>query len=142
MTNIIISNHCNEQEFKDIVRINGLWKYNMDKTNGKLGVPDTEIVRVARENNIIVGGASGFTYLSSLETEVLWVSETCRGQNVASRLLAEIENEARALGCRIAHTTTYSFQAPSFYQKQGYVICGEINGFPDDITLYMLKKQL
>jgi len=104
MADIIISNCYDEQEFKDIVRINGLLKYNMDKTGGKLKVPDAEIVRVAREN--------------------------------------EIENEAKALGCHFAHTTTYSFQAPLFYQKQGYTICGEIDGFPDDIKLYMLKKQL
>ena len=32
MADIIISNCYDEQEFKDIVRINGLLKYNMDKT--------------------------------------------------------------------------------------------------------------
>ena len=28
------------------------------------------------------------------------------------------------------------------FSKQGYVICGKIDGFPDDIKLYILKKQL
>jgi len=31
----------------------------------------------------------------------------------------------------LAHLTTYSFQAPQFYQKNGFVVCGEIDGFPD-----------
>lgn len=70
------------------------------------------------------------------------MQEAYRGQKIASRLLGEIEHQAKDAGCKIAHLTTYSFQAPLFYQKQGYVICGEVNGFPDDIRLYVLKKQL
>ena len=140
---IIISKHCDEQEFLNAVRLNGLLKFNLDKTNGKLKIPDTEIVYVARdENGMIIGGVSGSTYLSSLEVEVLWVQESYRRQNVASRLLQEIENEAKKVGCQISHLTTYSFQAPLFYQKRGYTPCGEVDGFPDDIKLYLLKKHL
>ncbi len=142
-TGFTISSQCDEKEFLDVVRLNGLLKYNLTKTFGKLKEPDIEIVKVARNHEgIIIGGVSGTTYLSSLEIEVLWVSEDYRGQNIASRLLAEVESEARDVGCHLAHLTTYSFQAPEFYLKQGYVICGEITGFPDDIILYMLKKQM
>lgn len=138
-----IMDHYDEQEFLNTVRINGLLKYNMDKTKGKLKDPDVEIMKVARnENGIIIGGIAGSTYLSSLEIEVLWVSEAYRGQSIASQLLNEIENEAKEAGCLLAHLTTYSFQAPCFYQKNGYVVCGEIEGFPDSIRLYILKKLL
>ncbi len=140
---ITISNCCDEQEFLNSVRLSGLLKYNIKQTNGKLQVPNVEFVNVARnEKGAIIGGISGSTYLSSLEIEVLWVQEDYRGQNIASRLLEEIEHRAKDAGCQLAHLTTYSFQAPCFYQKNGYVICGEINGFPDDIRLYTLKKQL
>ncbi|MFS0783088.1 GNAT family N-acetyltransferase [Bacillus sp. 1P06AnD] len=138
-----ISNCYNEQEFLDIVRLNGLKKYNLDKTNGKLQIPNKVFTFVARnENDVIIGGVSGSTYLSSLEVEVLWVQESYRGQSIASRLLIKIENEAKKAGCQLSHLTTYSFQAPLFYQKQGYKICGEIDGFPDNIKMYILKKQL
>ncbi|MNI86022.1 hypothetical protein D3C73_1430700 [compost metagenome] len=73
---------------------------------------------------------------------MLWVSEAYRGQNISSQLLNEIENEAKEAGCLLAHLTTYSFQAPCFYQKNRYVVCGEIEGFPDNIKLYILKKLL
>jgi len=140
---VTISNCCDDQEFLNAVRLNGLLQYNMDKTKGKLKIPDLEFAIVARnEGGIIIGGVSGCTYLSALEVEVLWVAEAYRGQNIASSLLDTIEKEARKAGCQLAHLTTYSFQAPLFYQKQGYVICGEIDGFPDDIKLYVLKKQL
>lgn len=132
-----------EKEFLEEVRINGLLRYNMEKTGGRLKQPDMEITRVARdENGLIVGGAQGFTYLNSLEIEVLWVKESHRGQSIASGLLAEVEDAARKAGCRLAHLATYSFQAPLFYQKQGYSVCGELSGFPDDIILYWLKKSL
>ncbi|MEW9077096.1 GNAT family N-acetyltransferase [Terrisporobacter glycolicus] len=138
-----ICNDCDEQEFFKSVRINGLLNYNMKKTNGKLKVPNMEVANIARnEEGLIVGGISGVTYLSSLEIEVLWVQEDYRGQKIASRLLKEIEEQAKNVGCQIAHLTTYSFQAPHFYVKQGYVICGEIEGFPDNIRLYTLKKNL
>lgn len=140
---VTISNQCDEQEFVNIVRINGLLKYNLTKTSGKLKEPDIEIVRVARdENGIIIGGALGSTYLSSLEIEVMWVNEDYRGQHIASQLLEEIESEAKEAGCRLVHLTTYSFQAPDFYLKQGYDICGQVDGFPEDIKLYILKKQM
>ena len=84
----------------------------------------------------------GSTYLSSLEIEVLWVNEAYRGQSIASQLLKEMENEAKEAGCQLAHLTTYSFQAPQFYQKRGFVVCGEIDGFPNNIKLYTLKKLL
>jgi GNAT superfamily N-acetyltransferase len=134
---ITIYNDCNEQEFFNSVCINGLLEHNLKKTNGKLKVPNKEFTNIARnEKEVIVGGVSGSTYLSSLEIEAY------RGQKIASRLLEVIEHQAKAAGCQIAHLTTYSFQAPLFYKKQGYVICGEVNGFPDDIRLYTLKKQL
>jgi Acetyltransferases len=140
---INIVSQCDEQEFLNVVRINGLLKYNVTQTNGKLKIPNVEIVRVAcDENGVIVGGASGSTYLSSLEIEVLWVNEAYRRKGIASELLKEIESEAREVGCSLAHVTTYSFQAPLFYQKQGYIICGEIDGFPNNIRLFTLKKKL
>ncbi len=140
---VTIYNDCDEQEFLKSVRINGLLEYNMKKTNGKLKVPDMELVNIARnEEGLIVGGVSGSAYLSSLEIEVLWVQEAYRGHKIASHLLKEIEHQAKNARCQIAHLTTYSFQAPLFYQMHGYVICGEVDGFPDDIRLYTLKKQL
>jgi GNAT superfamily N-acetyltransferase len=115
----------------------------MAETSGKLKEPDIEIMKVARdESGAIIGGIAGSTYLSSLEIEVLWVSEAYRGQGIASQLLEAIENEVIKAGCQLAHLTIYSFQAPQFYQKNGFAICGEIKGFPDNITLYTLKKPL
>jgi GNAT superfamily N-acetyltransferase len=140
---VSILSQYDEQAFLKTVRINGLLKYNMSETKGKLKEPDIEIRKIAcNENGEIIGGIAGSTYLSSLEIEVLWVSEAYRGQGIASRLLKAVESEAKSAGCKLAHLTTYSFQAPEFYKKSGYVVCGEIDGFPDNIRLLTLKKPL
>lgn len=125
------------------MRLNGLLQFNLERTGGKLSVPDREIVHVARDGyGAIVGGISGSTYLSSFEVEVLWVQERYRELGIASRLLKAAEDEAREAGCTLSHLTTYSFQAPLFYRKNGYSSCGEVDGFPDGIKLFLFKKQL
>ena len=105
--------------------------------------PNKEILYVARnEKNSVSGGVFGVTYLSALEVETLWVHVDYRGQGVTSQRLKTIEDEVRSIGCQLSHLKTYSFQAPLFYQKCGYSICGMVDGFPDNIQLYVLKKQI
>ncbi len=139
---ITFTNSCSEQEFLSAVRMN-LLQENIEKTNGKLKIPDLEYCCVARnKQGDIVGGIQGATFLSAVEVEVLWVQEAYRGKGIATHLLTALEQEAKNAGCKLAYVTTYSFQAPIFYQKQGYTLCGEVNGFPDDIKLYTLQKML
>lgn len=41
---ITISGKCDEQEFMQAVRLNGLLEFNMEKTDGKLMIPNKEIL--------------------------------------------------------------------------------------------------
>lgn len=43
---ITISSNCDEQEFIQAVRLNGLLEFNMEKTDGKLMIPNKEILYV------------------------------------------------------------------------------------------------
>lgn len=45
-------------------------------------------------------------------------------------------------GCQYAYLDTFSFQAPEFYQKRGYVIFGELPNFPEGHHRFFLKKEL
>lgn len=140
---ITVTPCTDDEEFLREVRLGGLLQYNMEQTGGKLREPDLDICYAARdENGRIVGGIQGSTYLYALEIDVLWTQESHRGQGVASRLLRQAECQAAKAGCTLAHLTTYSFQAPRFYEKQGYRICGSVDGFPDGICLFVLKKTL
>jgi len=92
------------------------------------------------ENDTIVGGLRGSTGWDWLYVDTLAVAETARGRDWGTRLLAAAEEEARARGCHSAYLDTFDFQALPFYQKQGYVVFGELARFPGDHTRYFLKK--
>lgn len=109
---ITITEHCDAQEFLQTVRLDGLLKFNMEKTKGKLRIPDKEISYVARnESGAIIGGISGSTYLSSLEIEVLWVRADSRGNSfIFSKKTTFI---VRPLGIFLSPTTAPLPEAPA-----------------------------
>ncbi|MBD2775098.1 GNAT family N-acetyltransferase [Iningainema tapete] len=90
----------------------------------------------------IVGGLIGETYWQWLYVDVLWVHESFRGEGYGDTLLTTAEQEAVKRGCRYAYLDTFSFQAPEFYQKRGYVIFGKLPNFPQGYTRFFLKKDL
>ncbi len=90
----------------------------------------------------IVAGISGYTWAGMAEIEFLWVADGLRGEGVGARLLAAVEAEARARGCALIITSTYSFQAPGFYQRLGYEVVGRIENCPPGHTNFWLKKDL
>jgi ribosomal protein S18 acetylase RimI-like enzyme len=57
-------------------------------------------------------------------------------------LLQEAEAIAVKRGCHHSHLDTYSFQAPEFYEKQGYRRFGELPDYPPGHTRYFLRKDL
>ena len=53
---------------------------------------------------------------------------------------AEVEGVKR--GCTFAYTDTFSWQAPEFYKKLGYVEYGKIKDFPIGNSLTYVYKKL
>lgn len=90
----------------------------------------------------IVAGISGYTWAGMAEIEFLWVDESLRGQGAGSQLLAAVEQEAQRRGCALIITSTYSFQAPDFYQRHGYEVTGQVENCPPGHTNFWLKKTL
>ena len=62
--------------------------------------------------------------------DLLWVREDLRGRGYGKRLLQAAEAVKR--GCRHALLDTMSFQAPLFYERQGYVLYGVLDDFPGE----------
>ena len=55
------------------------------------------------------------------------------------------EEEGRKRGCTDATVDTFSFQAKGFYEKMGYIQCGEIKNippFPPGVTRYFMRKKI
>lgn len=76
-------------------------------------------VRV-EEHGELVAGVSGWTWGQAAGIGMTWVREDQRGTGVGASLLAAFENEARERGCTHVFVTSFTFQAPGFYQRLGY----------------------
>jgi ribosomal protein S18 acetylase RimI-like enzyme len=72
----------------------------------------------------------------------MWIREDLRGCGYGHQLLTRLEDEARQRGARHAHLDTFSFQAPTFYQRHGYRIFGELPDYPAGHTRYYMVKDL
>ena len=94
------------------------------------------------ERGEIIAGISGYTWAGMAELEFLWVHESLRGQGIGEQLLAAVEDEARRRGCTLCIVSSYSFQAPGFYQKNGYQVVGSMTGCPPEHTSYWMRKDL
>ena len=88
----------------------------------------------------LIGGIYGNLAWEWLYIDLLWVHPNHRGKGIGSKLLNAIELEANKRDVFGYHLATASFQAPDFYQKLGYKICGIIEDLPPGHTNYFLKK--
>ncbi|MDD5219483.1 MAG: GNAT family N-acetyltransferase [Candidatus Bipolaricaulis sp.] len=90
----------------------------------------------------VVGGIDGMAFGGWVYIKIMWVAPTLRGQGHGGRLLDQLEEEARRLGCRNAHVDTYSFEARPFYEKHGYRVFATLDDFPPGHEKHFLKKEL
>jgi len=83
------------------------------------------IVRDPETGEVSSGVWGGILY-GWLFIELLYVAEPDRRQGLGSRLLTAVEAAAREQGCIGAWLSSYAFQAPGFYKKNGYEEFGEL----------------
>ena len=90
----------------------------------------------------VVGGASGRTSLGLLFLDLFHLPETLRGMGIGTEVLRRFEEEGRRRGCRSAVVYTISFQAPQFYERNGWVRFGEVPCDPPGTSRIFLSKTL
>lgn len=88
-----------------------------------------------------VGGAYGWCYGGWFFLHYFYLPEDLRGAGQGRALIARIEAEARARGCIGAWLDTFSFQAPGFYEKQGYTRFGTLPDQPPGHARHFLFKR-
>jgi GNAT superfamily N-acetyltransferase len=97
-------------------------------------------VRDSRQR--LLGGLILQSYWRESYVELLWVAARARGAGLGSKLIQEAERQARRRGSRLIHLNTYSFQAPRFYEEQGYRRFGSIAGSPKGASRHFYVKRL
>ena len=82
--------------------------------------------------NAIIGGLWGVSYWRWLFVDLLFVPAAHRGRGLGSALLKEAETKAQERGCIGVWLLSFSFQAPQFYLRHGYLAFGSIEDYPPD----------
>ncbi|MCL1125623.1 GNAT family N-acetyltransferase [Shewanella surugensis] len=95
------------------------------------------------EDNKIVGGLTALILLESLHVNYLWLAEFIRGEGLGKQLINRIEAEARLRGLKNLFLDTYTFQAPRFYERLGFVEVGRFRDYPKkDVDKIFYRKQI
>ena len=86
---------------------------------------------VAMDADRFIGCSSGLTYKNGdtyngwFYLTDLFVEKSYRGNGLGAALLQRLEDRVATLGVRHIWTETAGYEAPGFYQKQGYAIIFE-----------------
>jgi GNAT superfamily N-acetyltransferase len=118
----------------------GLHAYNQS-----MGGPyDREpVTLLARDGSGAVrGGLLGLTFWGWLFIDWLWLAPEVRGQGLGSGLLRRAEAIARERGCTNVYTDTFSFQAPGFWERNGYEAFGRLDDMPAGHARIWFRKSL
>ena len=114
--------------------------YNLSTTGVREFWPITLSLRNAE--GTLCGGLVGMVWAGWLHVQVLWLEPELRGSGHGSQLLQAAEDYAYRRGARHAHLSSFTFQAPGFYQKHGYEVFGELSDFPSGQSQVFLQKAL
>ena len=88
-----------------------------------------------------LAGITGNIFGNWLFIDFIFVDKSLRGQGVGKKLIAYIEENAKAKGCKYSFVSTNGFQSPGFYPKLGYTNVFSLEEFPrDGKRLYFTKK--
>src|SRR5262245_50331481 len=100
------------------------------------------VLTVRSRTGRIVGGLILVSYWTESYVELLWLADRARGQGYGRELVEEAERRALRRGSRLIHLSTYSFQAPGFYEKHGYRRLGGMSGSPRGASRHFYVKRL
>ena len=78
-------------------------------------------VRITDGSGALAAGISGWTWGVAAGIAMTWVRADARAAGLGLRLLTDFEAEALRRGCTHVFVTSFTFQAPGFYERHGYV---------------------
>ncbi|MBB5575139.1 MULTISPECIES: GNAT family N-acetyltransferase [Rhizobium] len=133
---IAILDNPSEEDHQAIV--NPLLAFN----NAQTGDDGYEQIAIMLKNEAgsAVGGLWAKLYYDWLFVELLFVPENLRGEDFGTKLLAQAEQIARQKTCVGIWLDTFSFQAPGFYEKNGYERFGTLEDYPKGRARIFFRK--
>ncbi len=119
----------------------GLADYNEQKIGYRDWRPLAALLRDPQTGETL-GGMIGKTSYGLLFIDLVYLPESARGQDIGTRLLAMVEREGAARGCREAFLFTITWQAPGFYERHGWTEFGRVACDPSGHARVFMTKTL
>ena len=88
------------------------------------------VLSVRGPDDALLGGLVAMQYWNGMFVDLLWVHEKLRRRGVGTELMKRAEESLLARGGEVVFLSTWSFQAPGFYEKLGYAQFGTLPGLP------------
>ncbi len=106
---------------------------------GRADPGGTVAILLRDDAGAVEGGMWALHWMGWLKLEFAYLPAHLRGDGLGSRMLASLEHAALARGCTGVWMSSFSIQAPGFYEKNGYVEVGRnrgrLPGGGDDVFL-------
>ena len=135
---VIVVSDSVDPRFEDAIG-EGLDEFNLQASGLSDRRPLSVIVKDP-DSGEALGGIVGRTSLGLAFLDLFHLPASLRGSGLGTKILKAFEDEARERGCRSAVLYTISFQAPGFYEKNGWVRFGEIESDQGISRIFMSKK--
>jgi GNAT superfamily N-acetyltransferase len=119
----------------------GLAAYNVEKAGYRDQRP-LAVLAADPESGEVIGGLLGSTSMGLLRIDRFFLPVDRRHRGLGSRILRMAEAEGMRRGCSRAVLFTLTFQAPGFYEKQGWEVLGRIECDPPGHTRFCMTKRL
>lgn len=135
-TNQVIVTDKADPNAQRVIRA-GLSQYNQEMA----GYNDVRSLSVlVSASGKVIGGMLGRTSLGLFFIDLFFLPKALRGNGVGSEVIRHAEAEAKERGCSTAVLYTITFQAPGFYERNGYRVLGRVECPPPGHTrLCMIK---
>ena len=110
------------------------------REENKISIKKEELEIVALRNNNFVGGVKLTIFKDSIYVDMLVVIEKYRGENIGSKLMELVEEEAEKRNLDSVYLETVLSR--EFYEKMGYKKVVTKKNQPKDFNSYLLVKQI
>ena len=95
------------------------------------------------DQNEIIAGCNGSVIYGNIYTDQLWVHPDCRDKGYGRKLMENVHDYGREIGCAMATVVTMCFQnAHVFYENLGYRCDFERSGYVNGSRCLFLRKVL
>lgn len=92
------------------------------------------------ETGAIRAALAGEVIREAMHVSHLWVDPAYRRHGLGGELLSTAEAHGAGCGVRRVHLETRSDYGRRFYEKRGYVVCGEMKQYSGEQSLYFMEK--